>query len=684
MSQRRYVYLNYAQQELYYAATRHVRGLFPRRTGKTHGVLAPYMHRVQKSMPRGGGLFLGNSRKQIMARTIPAISMSFSSMWGLKEGENFVFGKPPAKLNYPDPVYKPKDWSNTFSFANGFCWQLISLAVTGSANGITTSSICLDEAKYASLDKITQEVMPTLSGIVHPYGDPSFSDYNPFYKSTCFVSDASLTSRGNWLEKEEQKMDEVIDKGPNKGRTSRQLKEELLEYARKIIDYNDAAYWAKKKGRKIIVTTPERIEYAHQLREMCANRQGKFHILPNGDNSEANCKMLVQYKVLTEEDADLLFCSDFLITEEDYLYAQMVSKSEKYQNYIKQLRADCFSFWQGSTIDNIALLSEDYIKAMKRDLPPLVFAISILGVKMKHSSDGFYYAFDPDIHTYLDIDDNGIIDDNMRVHKVSRVYNGKEYSAEVESLDIERISEIDDCRMDGDLHADDELCIAADWNARINWFCIGTMRMDLDTMRDTLFVLNSMYVKLPDGIETLCQRFNRYYAPHRRRNRVLHFYYDSTAKQGQAYASEKRGEDYKDIVIRLLRQAGWDVRAVDMGNPVSHNKKYQDINASLAGWAAPAIRINKEKNEALIIAIENAGARQGYSEGKGSSIQKDKSGEKLPYNPDLGEADAKTTASGRPTNVPEEYRTDGTDALDSLYIGCKYYRYSTSSVFACG
>ena len=61
--------------------------------------------------------------------------------------------------------------------------------------------------EFMSKASIDAEVMPTLSGITHPDNSPAFSDYNPLYKSTFFASDAALTAKGSWLEREEEKLD---------------------------------------------------------------------------------------------------------------------------------------------------------------------------------------------------------------------------------------------------------------------------------------------------------------------------------------------------------------------------------------------------------------------------------------------------------------------------------------------
>ena len=671
-----YTYLNYAQRILSIISPRTLRAVFPRRSGKTHGVLAPYMHKVQKSMPRGSGIFAGATRKQILGRTLPAVLASWRSMWGLVEGANFVIGRPPQKLNFPDPIYKPIHWESTMSFANGFIWNMISLAVPMSANGLTASSICMDEARSMVKSKIDSELIPALSGVVDPYRDPAHSSANPFYKSTCFVSDASLSAKGNWLEREDRFLKETIDLGPNKGRTHDELKQELIDYAKHVIRVNDAAYYAKKTGHKVMVESEETIRYAKELRGMVQRREGKFRVLPNGDNSESNCQTLVRLGVLTERDAELLFNADYILTKDDYIFMKVAMNSPKFQEHIRQLRRDVIFFQQGSTIDNIALLGEDYIRTMKASLSPLVFQISILGLKVKLSGEGFYYALDVEnIHGYIDADDNGVIDDSLRVKRVSREYNGATYTAEVESPDFDRLADINDCRMDGDLHGEDNLYIAMDYNARINWVAIGVVRRDPDNCNaETLYCIKSMFVKTPDRIEALMKNFNNYYAPHRRRNPNITYFYDSTAKQGANYALEHK-EDFKDVVIRLLQAAGWYVTAIDMGRPMAHDTKYTDINNGLAGISYPAFRINTEQNEDLIIALEHAEVEQGYN-----GFRKSKAGEKLAFNPD---GEGEEFSSGKLSNIMEEHRTDGTDALDSLYLGVKYFRYGGGEVFAC-
>lgn len=165
-------------------------------------------------------------------------------------------------------------------------------------------------------------------------------------------------------------------------------------------------------------------------------------------------------------------------------------------------------------------------------------------------------------------------------------------------------------------------------------------------------MLSSMYVKYERKLRELMADWHHYYKPHMKKNKEVVFFYDATAKF-RGYALEG-AEDFKDVVISELTNYGWNVRAIDMGAPVEHQQKYKDINESLAGAIYPAIRINRENNEALIVALTTAEVQMSYR-----GFRKWKAGEKLSESED--------------DSVRLEYRTDGTDAFDSLYIGCRYH-----------
>ena len=649
--ERRDVYLNPVQQRIFYAGARDVRVVAARRFGKTDGVLGPRRWAVAQSLPQGAGGFLGTSRKQLFSRTVPGMIAAIERFYGMKEGVHFGWGKPPKGT--PPCIIRPKSYENCMWFANGHLVHTLSLATIGSANGMTLCYVDGDECKFLPKKKIDEEVMPAVSGIVHPLGDPRFSsEVNPYYKSTCFVSDASLSNKGNWLSKEEEHLDDVIDHGEFAGKTYRYIQEELDRYANTVMRYNEMLRSAKKSGRQIMVVSADVKSRIQALAAAVMAREGSFKILsPNWANpiGETTIKTLLSYNLIPEEDADLLFNYQYLITPDEHYELMAIRSSKKYQAHINALRCNSFYFVRASSLDNIDILGEDYIRRMKRDLPPLTFAISILNLKPKKSGEGFYCNFDPEVHCYID-DDCPAIEDSIKVKKAQVIKAGTAYPAEYETPDFDLLSETKNCTLDGDLDPKEPLEIALDYNNLINWIVVGQLYRR--NGRDTLNVINSLFVKNGQMIQDLIRDFDRYYAPHKAHNRNINYYFSHTAKfklHGVAM------DDIKDTVTKELQKRGWLVRQVDEGQAPKHEQKYQTINSALAGLEYPAIAFNRENNESLVAAIEQCDVSIGYN-----GFRKDKSGEKLA-------ADAEGA-------VPEELRTDGTDAFDELYWGVRYFR----------
>ena len=207
----RYFYLNPAQLTVYNFGARNTTVEAGRGTGKTDGLLAPYMIRCIQSMPGGSGIFLGNSIKQLFSRTIPAVIMALER-YGFKEGVHFVRGHAPKKLGFREPYQRPQRWDNVLHFYNGFVWYLISTAVTGSANGMSVFAVAGDEAKFIPESKFNGEIIATLRGASIKSDHPGFNDkMNPFCKSTFLVSDAPLTPRQAWLYKRRKQDTEAVN-----------------------------------------------------------------------------------------------------------------------------------------------------------------------------------------------------------------------------------------------------------------------------------------------------------------------------------------------------------------------------------------------------------------------------------------------------------------------------------------
>ena len=556
------LYLNPAQLTVYNFGSRTTTVQAGRGTGKTDGLLSPYMIRSTQSMPRGTGLFLGNSMKQLFSKTLPNTIAAIERMTGLKEGIHFFRGHAPAKCKFKEPVVKPKIWDNCIHFWNGFVWYMISTATKAAANGMNVCAIAGDEARFMPEAVIKGEILPTLRGIntAHPGFD---EDRNPFYKSLYLVSDAPLTRRQEWL--------------------SKRRDEQTVDINRRIAD------------------------------------------------------MIAEANICPE-----------------------IVETPKFQRTLNRLRCRSIIYFSFSTIENIDILGEKFIRDMKRELTPTMFDISIRNVEKERISDGYYVNLNiDDIHGYTNSDEEQIEAATRQFSRkvVTQMYSGgRALRVESESIDLEALRKADNCVLDTDIRPGEPLRIAFDYNANINCVVTGqtSTRRDISVLR----ILSSMTYTKASRLEGLCTQWCRYYEPHRSSCRDVIFYYDSTAKQGAAYASEKYDETrYYNIVKRVLKKQGWNVIEVPMGRPMSHNKKYEFLNGCLAGTQKPYIRINRGNNEYLIASMENAGVVEGRN-----GFEKDKSREKYRTPSDCPDPEAELAR-----------RTDLSDAFDTLVIGVRYY-----------
>lgn len=204
------VYMSPWQKKVRNFGSRSTKVLAGRGTGKS-AFLAFNMADVTISLPRMMGGFCGASAKQNYTRTMPNV-LKVMNLLGFIEGVHYFLGRPPARLRWPTPIAKPRVWENCVSFANGFVWQMISLAVKGSANGLNLAALMGDETKYMPWPRVKEEVLPTLRGDFMPpsarkteqkrWGYGTDPRRNNHYLSQLWVSDAGLNNRECLWEKE--------------------------------------------------------------------------------------------------------------------------------------------------------------------------------------------------------------------------------------------------------------------------------------------------------------------------------------------------------------------------------------------------------------------------------------------------------------------------------------------------
>ncbi len=283
---------------------------------------------------------------------------------------------------------------------------------------------------------------------------------------------------------------------------------------------------------------------------------------------------------------------------------------------LADLRSVAVYYKEFSSIENLLVLGENYIKQMKRDLPPLVFQTSILCRKVGVLKDGFY--------------------NNMRESQHYYVANDNNYLDSLE-YKFDKISD-DSSLQDSDVDKDMPICIGMDYNANINWIVAGQQQ------GRTLRVLKSFYVKYERKLREVVQDFCKYYR--HQRNKTVIYYFDGTAL-GSNYAVND--EDFRSVVVDEFSKQGWTARAIHIGNPMRHMEKWLLISEGFTAKSGLVPMINSNNNEELLLAMEQTGVYKGPE-----GFKKDKRGEKL----------AETEEDRL------EYRTDGTDAFDTLYIGC--------------
>lgn len=284
---------------------------------------------------------------------------------------------------------------------------------------------------------------------------------------------------------------------------------------------------------------------------------------------------------------------------------------------LNRLRSVAVYYKEYSSIENLQLLGENYIKQMKRDLTPLTFQTSILCQRIGIAKDGFYSSM-----------------------KERHKYDASDFEY-LDSLGWHPDPSALDSRADRDVDPDAPICIGMDYNANINWIVAGQPR------REKLLVIKSFYVKYQRKIPELVADFCAYYMHHRKKTVV--FYYDATAL-GSNYAVNE--QDFQWVVKTEFEHRGWEVISVYLGNPMRHDEKYLLINQGFAGKNRLMPYFNRQNNDDLILAIQTAGVERGRN-----GFRKNKSGEKLEENEE---------------NLLE-HRTDGTDAFDTLYIGCEKF-----------
>ena len=162
-------------------------------------------------------------------------------------------------------------------------------------------------------------------------------------------------------------------------------------------------------------------------------------------------------------------------------------------------RSNCLLYKEYSSIENLALLGEEFIRRAKRDLPPLTFATSIMCQRVGVSADGFYGGLREDVNLYTAPNESV-----LNLHTLDNAEGGIIPN---------------DCRMDADCDDRLPLLIAFDSNNLINWLVVGQVKDGKLRIIKSFFVKYSTTTRpwlAPTGdftTTTHIERFSSRYAP---------------------------------------------------------------------------------------------------------------------------------------------------------------------------
>ena len=529
------IYFNPVQLQFQFIAANTSIAVCGRRTGKTHGIAAPFLIRCVQRMPGCTGGIVVPTFLHGLTNTIPGVLAGLRDM-GYMEGIHYVVGKIPPHF-FARPIIKPASFQHVISFYNGAVVVLLSQDRSYAANSLTLSFLLIDEAKFIDYKKLKDQTLPANGGIKSFFGKRSCNH------AMMILSDMPQTKKGSWF-----------------------------------LNYRD-----KMK--------PELIDaISGQVHEIWRLRQ-----------------------TLGPRDSSL----------EPKTRERTLRRIRRLDRELNQLRSVAVYYRECSSLENIELIGEKYIRQMKRDLTPLTFRTSILCQRIGQAHDGFYNNFS-DRHKY-DASDFSFLDKIW----VSELCSTQSPNPPITS------------RADADIDPSSPICIGMAYNANINWIVAGQPR------GRRLNVIKSFYVKYHNKIPELIDDFCRYYSSHRCKTVV--YYYDSTAI-GQNYFVNDR--DIQAVVREEFELRGWTVVPVYIGAPMRHHEKYLLINYGFTGHNRLTPYFNRQNNNDLILAMECAGVENGRL-----GFRKDKAGEKL--------AESEEDLL--------EHRTDGTDAFDTLYIGCERF-----------
>lgn len=296
-----------------------------------------------------------------------------------------------------------------------------------------------------------------------------------------------------------------------------------------------------------------------------------------------------------------------------------LGRIDTYERQLNSLRRGLTHFVAASSFVNVHVLGLGYFKNLFRTLPPHRFKASVLNDPNAGVENGYYADLDGDKHFYDAVD----------------------YSY-VDSFDFGKRA-FTDCRKDSDLDEKQPLTIGGDYGGSFNCLHVGQSQSKFavgnDTGRDVVRHLKSFFLPAPAKITHVVKKFCEYYRY--RLNKDVEYVYDQTA----IGTDGKSDVTYADLVMKELRNNGWHVKPVYIGEVPGHMNRFLAWNVALLETDSrfPLQRFNRENTRETFQAMLDAQAKETEK-----GIKKDKKDEQNP-------------------EIPQETTTHLTDAADTVF-----------------
>lgn len=252
---------------------------------------------------------------------------------------------------------------------------------------------------------------------------------------------------------------------------------------------------------------------------------------------------------------------------------------------------DKFFYIEGNSWDNVEILGEETILNWKSSMTKIRYEIEVLGKRIRNVGDLFYPNL-RDQHFYDFSDNEDFLD-----------------SFEYDLTKIKEFTDNPDSRMDIDINSERPLDLSFDFGT-FSCVWVGQQRGDYYNL------VNSFFVKSPDTVNELVDKFCKYYQYHR--NKVVMVYGDKGGKR----RDERSYENTFQMIQKRFRENGWRMikkKTADIAHWDRHifiNEVFEENPLN----RQPKIRINRQKNKDGIISLQSAGMTQ--------DRQKDKSSER--------------------------------------------------------